>query len=125
MVAESLRAAELLEEKGVSVRMVNLHTVKPLDKECLLAAAQETKCVVTVEEHTILGGMGSAVAEVLLEMSKERIVFRRLGLRDKFPDGYGSYEYMKKRNGLSWDQIAGEVLRAVERKEKISRRMLV
>lgn len=81
-VKPSLDAAEALAEKGRSVRVVDMHTVKPLDEDEIRAAAAETGAILTVEEHNVIGGLGSAVAEVLVDLP--RLPFRRLGLRDEF-----------------------------------------
>jgi len=98
---EVLQAADELKSLGISVRVINIHTLKPMDKEIVLKAAYDTKAILTVEEHTVLGGLGSAVAEVVLENNKVPIKFKRLGLDDTFPAGYGTYEEMKEINRLS------------------------
>jgi transketolase len=82
MVQLSLKAAERLEEEGISARVIDMHTIKPLDGELLLAAARETGAVVTSEEHNILGGLGGAVAEFLGEHYPVPVV--RHGVEDQF-----------------------------------------
>ena len=82
MVWRSLEAAKLLAEEGVEVRVVDLYSIKPIDKEVIIRAAQETRGIVTVEDHSILGGLGGAVAEVLCEYAPAHL--KRLGLRDVF-----------------------------------------
>lgn len=108
IVAEAVKAAEELEKEGISVNLINVHTIKPFDKEAIFSAAKKTKAVLTIEEHTILGGLGSAVAEALLEEGIGRIKFKRLGLMGVFPEGYGSYEEMKEMNHLSKSRIKRE-----------------
>ena len=81
-VQMALKAAEILEEEGVSVRVIDMHTIKPLDQEILLAAARETGCIVTTEEHNIIGGLGGAVAECLSEKCPTPLV--RHGVNDEF-----------------------------------------
>ncbi len=98
---EVLQAADELKSLGISVRVINIHTLKPIDKEIVLRAAYDTKAILTVEEHTVLGGLGSAVAEVVLENNKVPIKFKRLGLDDAFPVGYGTYQDLKEINRLS------------------------
>jgi len=85
-VGYSLRAADLLAAKGIEARVVDIGTVKPLDSKPVLSAAQETGAILTVEEHTIIGGLGSAVAEVLVEAGSAipRVRFQRLGIPDVF-----------------------------------------
>lgn len=100
IVHEVMQAADDLEDSGISVRLINIHTLKPLDKDIIIRAAHETGAILTVEEHTILGGLGSAVSEVLLENGGGSIKFKRLGLDGVFPAGYGTYQEMKEMNGL-------------------------
>ncbi|BBB33662.1 transketolase [Thermotomaculum hydrothermale] len=82
MVAESLKAAELLEEKGISAKVVNVSTIKPIDVEGIVNAVSDTKLAVTVEEHNIIGGLGGAISEVLSENYPVKI--KRIGMEDKF-----------------------------------------
>lgn len=82
LVGEALAAADMLVGKGVDARVLNMHTVKPLDRDAVLKAAAETRGLVTLEEHTIVGGLGGAVAEVLAEQPS--VPLRRLGLPDTF-----------------------------------------
>lgn len=82
MVAEALEAAKLLEKEGVSARILNMATIKPLDEAAVLKAARETGAIVTAEEHSIVGGLGSAVCEVLSEKAPTPVV--RVGVRDTY-----------------------------------------
>jgi transketolase len=82
MVQESIKASKLLEENGISAEVVNLHTIKPLDRDLILKAARDKKFVVTVEEHNIIGGLGGAVAELLSGEQPTLII--RLGMQDEF-----------------------------------------
>ena len=81
-VAESLAAAEKLEAEGISVEVINMHTIKPLDVDLVVRSAAKTGKVVTVEEHSIIGGLGSAVAEVLAEKQPAKLL--RIGVEDRF-----------------------------------------
>jgi transketolase len=82
MLDESLKAAGELEKQGVSAELLHIHTIKPIDKEAIIASAAKTKHVITVEEHSIIGGLGSAVAEVLSENRPAKL--RRIGTNDRF-----------------------------------------
>ncbi|MEA2102227.1 MAG: transketolase C-terminal domain-containing protein [Thermodesulfobacteriota bacterium] len=82
-VLQAMRAAKTLEGQGLSVRVLNLHTIKPIDKEAILKAVTETRRIVTIEEHNIMGGMGSAVADVIVESGKA-CAFKKLGVPDAF-----------------------------------------
>ena len=93
-VGESLAAAEKLEAEGVSVRVINIHTIKPIDKDIVVKASKETKKLFTVEEHSIIGGLGSAVAEVLAEESPSPLY--RIGVRDTFGESGPAVELLHK-----------------------------
>lgn len=82
MVPLALKAADMLAEEGINAAVVNFHTIKPIDRECILAMAEKCGAVVTAEEHSIIGGLGSAVAEVLAGNSSAK--FTRVGIMDKF-----------------------------------------
>lgn len=84
MVHEALQAADLLSREGVQVRVLDMHTISPIDRQAVLLAAQETGAIITAEDHFITGGLGTAVAEVLAE-NKCPAIFQRLGIPDVFP----------------------------------------
>lgn len=107
MVHESLQAAELLEKEGISAAVINFHTIKPLDKEKLDEILERYKLVVTVEEHTITGGLGGAVAEYMSEKIRTaRLV--RLGFPDCFYPA-GSQRYIWSMAGLTGEKIAARI----------------
>ena len=114
MVAEALNAAELLAAEGISVRVVNLATVKPLDEELVLKAAQETGCIVTTEEHNIVGGLGSAVAEYLSGICPVPVV--RHGVEDVFGRS-GKASEVLAAYGLTADGIVTKVKAALALKK--------
>lgn len=109
----ALDAAQQLAERGVSARVINMHTVKPIDSEILLRAAVETRAMVSVEEHNIIGGLGSAVAEVLAE-GVGHIPFKRIGIPDTFCYGVGSQEFQLERHGVSARSIEEAVAMLLE-----------
>lgn len=113
MVAEALTAAEELAKENINVRVVNMATIKPLDKDVVIMAAQETGAVVTVEEHNIIGGLGSAVAEVLVENIP--VPMERIGVQDTFGESGKPNELLEKY-GLTAKEIALAVRKAVARK---------
>ncbi len=90
-----------------------MHTVKPLDAEAVLAAARETEAIFTVEEHSVLGGLGSAVAEVLAEAEGVKVPFKRIGLPSAFSPHIGTQEYMQEQHGLTGAAIAKTVTAAL------------
>ncbi len=103
-----LQAVDELEKLGMSVRVINIHTISPLDSEIILKAAEETRAVLTVEEHSVIGGLGSAVADVILAEGNRFVAFRKMGLNRIFPEGYGGYQDMKEMNGLSKEDIINQ-----------------
>jgi transketolase len=110
MVQRALAAAELLAARGVGARVLDLHTVKPLDEALLLSAAEETGCLVTTEEHSIMGGLGSAVASFLAGTNPVPVV--RHGVNDVFGRS-GKAEDVLTAYGLTADGIAQAALKAV------------
>ena len=106
-VAEAVGAATKLAAKGVSVAVIDMHTIKPIDEELVETYARKTGAVVTVENHQVRGGLGSAVAEVLTD--RYPVPQRRLGVRDEFGE-VGTQEYLQERFGLTAEAIAQETL---------------
>ena len=102
MVSMALEAAEKLAQKGISARVINIHTIKPIDKDIILKAARETGAIVTAEEHSIIGGLGSAVAEVVGEGCPVPVV--RMGVNDKFGHS-GKVPPLLEMYGLTPDVI--------------------
>lgn len=105
-VWEAIKAAELLEKDGINARVINIHTIKPLDEELIIESARKTGKVVTVEEHSVIGGLGSAVAEVLGEKMPTAIL--RIGIKDVFGESGPAPELIKKY-GLDADSIYKEI----------------
>ena len=106
MVAEALKAQEELEKEGINVRVVDFHTIKPIDKDIIIKCAKETKKLISVEEHSIIGGLGSAVAEVLVENSPAKLI--RMGINDCFGKS-GSASELLKYFGLTSKEIIENV----------------
>ena len=113
MVSEALEASKQLEEKGLKVRVINIHTIKPIDEEIIIKAAKETGKIVTAEEHNIIGGLGSAVAEVVTE--NHPVPVKRIGTKDTFGES-GKPDELLKKYGLTAEDIANAVLELVEGK---------
>ncbi|MEK9755221.1 MAG: transketolase C-terminal domain-containing protein, partial [Rhodospirillaceae bacterium] len=110
MVGRALDAAEILAGKGIQCTVVNMHTVKPIDRAKILELAQRFGLIVTLEEHTVIGGLGSAVAEVLVdEFTGKMPQLKRLGIPDSFPSQYGSQDSLLEYFGLQPDTIAAAV----------------
>ena len=106
MVNEALEAAKLLAAEGIEITVVNMHTIKPLDAECVLKYAQQCGNVITVEEHSVIGGLGDAVADAL--MGKVCCKFRKIGVNDQFGQS-GKAADVLREYGLTADQIAVKI----------------
>lgn len=113
VVNEALSAAKKLESDGIRVRVINMPTVNPIDRDLIVAAAKETGHIITLEEHSIHGGLGSAVAEVLAESSLA-VSFHRMGL-DGCAKGCGNREAMREINGLASGNIMEKVREILQR----------
>ena len=113
MVSHSLLAAEMLAAQGIDVRVIDCHTLKPLDTETILLAARETGALVTAESNIILGGLGSAVAEMLVEGCP--VPMKRIGMGDRFAES-GPYLEVVTKYGMSAGHIAGAIKEVMARK---------
>ena len=113
LVVQSLIAAQQLSAKGLNVRVIDCHTLKPLDVEDVLTAAAETGAIVTAENNVSLGGLGSAVAEVLVESNP--VSMKRIGIGDTFAES-GPYLDLLDKYGLSAKHIAAAVEEVIARK---------
>lgn len=113
MVKPALDAAKALSERNIHARVVNMASVKPIDKEMIIKAAKDTGAIVTVEDHTIIGGLGSAVAEVLAE--EYPVPLKRIGVLDTFGES-GEPDELFRKNGLTAENIVEEAKRIVRRR---------
>jgi transketolase len=116
MVGLAVEAADQLAGENIKVRVINMGTVKPIDREAIVKAAAETRAIVTAEEHNIIGGLGSAVAEVLAQTSP--VVQEMVGIKDTFGESGPPAELLEKY-GLTTKEVVAAVKRAIERKTKI------
>ena len=113
MVNEAIEAAKTLEAEGISVELINMHTIKPLDNEAVIKAAKKTGCIVTAEEHNIIGGLGSAVAEVVAEECPVPVV--RVGVNDEFGKSGPAVELLHLY-GLDAENIVEKAKLAISKK---------
>ncbi|MBF7097298.1 transketolase family protein [Alkalibacter mobilis] len=113
LVSESLKAADALEKDGIHARVVNMFTIKPIDREMIVRCAKETGAVVTAENHNIINGLGSAVAEVLIEECP--VPMGRIGVKDLFGE-VGPVDYLQKRFELTAEDIVKEVKKVIVKK---------
>lgn len=117
MVAAAIEAAQILSEKNIRARVINIHTIKPIDKETILDAALETKAIIVAEEHSIIGGLGSAVAEILSE-SSINVKMLRVGIKDVFGES-GTLSDLMGYHKLTADDLAKASQKILNRRRKI------
>lgn len=113
MVNEAILAHEALKEEGINARVINMSTIKPIDRDLIIKAAEETKAIVTAEEHSIIGGLGSAVSEVVGEECP--VIVKKVGVKDTFGESGTPAELLKKY-GLTSEEIVNAVKDAVSKK---------
>ena len=109
LLETAVRAADELATRGLGIRVLSMHTVKPLDNDSVLAAARETGAIVTLEEHSVIGGLGGAVAECLAESNEPKVPFKRLGIPSTFSTDIGSQDYLRAQSGLCLDSIVASI----------------
>ncbi len=106
MVQEALKAKEILKNEGINVRVIDFHTIKPIDEEMIIKCAKETKKIITCEDHNIIGGLGSTVCEVLSEKYPTKVI--RMGVKDEF-GGSGKWHELLENYHLTCDDIINEI----------------
>ncbi|MBI4063355.1 MAG: transketolase [Elusimicrobia bacterium] len=105
ILALGLQAAKILSQEGIEARVLSMPSIKPFDEAAVIRAASQTRALISVEEHSVVGGLGSAVAEVLLAKDLGRTPFRSLGVPDQFCPSAGSQEYLMEKCGLTVSRI--------------------
>ena len=117
ILAEALAAALQLSHEGVQLRLVSVHTLKPLDTEEIIAAARETGGIITLEEHSIVGGLGGAVAETLLDAGCAPDFFLRVGLKDIYPSKVGDQNFLRTEYNMDAAALIEVVRKALSREK--------
>jgi transketolase len=113
MVQESIRALEILKNEGVDAELINIHTIKPIDKDAILQSVAKTKCAVTCENHNIIGGLFSAVSEVLIQNAPTPVL--PIGINDTFGE-VGKMPYLKNLYKLNAQDIVNKCLEVIKLK---------
>ena len=114
ILEEVLIAHETLAAGGISVRVISMHTIKPIDESAIMAACEETGAIITVEEHTVSGGLGGSVAEVLMYNNTVPKKFLSIGLENRFSSIVGSQKYLRKCYNLDAKSITSKVLKLIQ-----------
>lgn len=115
MLYNALQAVDELKKEGIAVRLISMHTLKPIDKEIIVKASKETPVIITIEEHGSVGGLGSAVAEILCEEGNKNVIFERIDLKESFWNTIGSQGYIRRISGLSVEAIIQRIKDAILR----------
>ncbi|HEY0829514.1 MAG TPA: transketolase C-terminal domain-containing protein [Candidatus Dormibacteraeota bacterium] len=115
MLATADKVARSLAAQGIGARLVSMHTVKPIDKEAVTRAALETGHVFTLEEHSVEGGLGGAVAEIMAELDPGHAPLKRIGLRPEFNKTVGDQNYLKSMHGLDEESVLKTIQQAIAR----------
>ncbi|MDO8637511.1 MAG: transketolase C-terminal domain-containing protein, partial [Dehalococcoidia bacterium] len=118
MLCNTMQAAEQLGRQGIQSRVLSMHTIKPLDSEAVLAATMETGSIVTIEEHSVIGGLGSAVAEVISQAGSPHSNLMILGIPDAFCSQVGSQKSLLELYSLSVEGIVSSVKQFVKGRQK-------
>mgnify|MGYP001614220309 CR=1 FL=1 len=114
LVHNALLTSKILEGYGINLTVIDMHTVKPLDKKLILQLVKSHELICTLEEHSIIGGLGSAVAEVIAENPiKKNLYFHRFGIPDIFIERAGSQEFLRKKYNLTPKKISGKIIKLI------------
>lgn len=109
MLETALKVAQKLELKGLSTEVLHMHTLKPFNADSIKTRANHRECIITIEEHSIIGGLGSCVAEAFAEAAPNKAVFKRFGIKDVWPHVVGTQQFLRDHAGLSPEAIVAEV----------------
>lgn len=123
MLKTTVDAAAELSRQGIRAQVLSMHTLKPIDEDAILSAADRTGCILTIEEHSHIGGLGGAVAEVLCERAIRRVRFKRIALPSEFTKHVGDQDYLRGIYGLSVDGIVANTLKLLKRERKEKKRV--
>lgn len=114
ILTECEQTVELLTKKGLHFALINMHTIKPIDKGFVVDIINNFNTIFTVEEHSIIGGLGSAVAEIISEEARKKIIFKRFGVNDTYLHEIGSQEYLRDKHGISAQKITASIIRLLQ-----------
>ena len=109
IVATALKAQKVMAIEGISIKVVSMHTIKPIDRELIITSSKNTGGIITLEEHSIIGGLGSAVSEVLMQEGSYPKKFKMIGLESKFSTIVGSQDYLRTINNIDLKSLINEI----------------
>lgn len=116
IVGEALEAANILKNKNISLCVYSVHTLKPIAKEFILKSMEDVENIFTLEEHTLMGGLGSIIAEILSESNLSKKRFKRFGINDAFPNLVGDQKYLRKLHKLDAKSISSKIENTIKNK---------
>ena len=108
IISEVLKSKEKLKEEGKDIKIINVSTIKPFDTSSIINESKNYKKIISIEEHNIIGGLGSSIADVIATNSLDTTLYK-IGINDTFAKGYGTYQEMKKMNNLDSESIYEQV----------------
>lgn len=114
MLNECEQSIKLLGKRGLNFALINMHTIKPIDKELIFDIINDFDTIFTVEEHSIIGGLGSTIAEIISEETRKKIRFKRFGIRDRYLQEIGSQDYLRDKHGISSQKIADSIIKLLQ-----------
>ncbi len=120
LLETAIQVSESLRNTGLQTRVLSMHTVKPLDSDAILGAARETNAIFTLEEHSLIGGLGSAAAELLAEAGTRSVVFKRFGLPSAFSSVVGTQEYIRANYGLSAESLTTAIRSTLDKNRTLT-----
>ena len=115
-VPDAYQASIELEKKSISVKVINIHSIKPIDKKIIIEASNKAEAVLCVEEHQLNGGLGDIIGSVIMEKIEKSIIYEKMGINDEFCEYNGSYEGIKVKYKMTKDDIINNLLNIYERK---------
>jgi len=113
ILTEAEKVVDALGKKKIEATLINMHTIKPLDEKLVLKIVKHTRTIFTIEEHSIIGGLGSAIAEIISERGHKTLIFKRFGVKDIYLKEIGIQEYLRKKHGISATKIVSLILTLV------------
>lgn len=114
ILTECEQAIELLTKRGLNFALINMHTIKPVDRDLVVDTVDDFDAIFTVEEHSIIGGLGSTIAEIISEETRKKILFKRFGVSDIYLHEIGSQEYLRDKHGISAQKIADSIFNSLQ-----------
>ncbi|WP_315792646.1 MULTISPECIES: transketolase family protein [unclassified Bradyrhizobium] len=116
ILGSAVKAADLLAQEGISTQVVEIHTLKPFDQDTIARVSREVSAIITLEEHSVIGGLGGAVAEACLEAGSPPRLFLRIGIADKFSGVVGDQNYLRRLHGLDAESVKETVVKLLRTK---------